>query len=95
MRKPERFSINKGSPSLWPSPPRRGRPFSITAEDSAFGDFYHSARSLSPVHGLPVAQVGNLLYRRLAVGRRWERLEDCGLPTRLRSELRRGPDGTE
>ncbi len=37
--------------------------------------------------GLParepaVAQVGNLLYRRLAVGWRWDRLKDCGLPIR-------------
>ncbi len=30
----------------------------------------------------PVAQVGNLLYRRLAVGRHRDRLEHCGLPIR-------------
>jgi hypothetical protein len=46
-------------------------------------------------HEPPVAQVGNLLYRRLAVGRRRNRLEGCGLPTPLRYELRRGPDETE
>ena len=43
----------------------------------------------------PVAQVGNLLYRRLAVGLRWVRLEDRRLPTRLRSELRRGRAETQ
>ncbi len=76
------FSRKKVPPSPWPSPPRRGRRFSIAAEAPSFGDFFQFGSSVSAFQEPPVAQVGNLPCRRLAVGWRWERPEDCGLSIR-------------